>query len=545
MKGWYKSIENKIRDIFGPGTNMRPANTVREKPRPLTGFPPIEKEIIAEKHSIKKNGGEDGDSNYPSSDSSQLSHTENVIISEVMDYGKKIADQYDWEIQGIEQKYDKHVAELNVEKTSNEEIKYRDKAKQVKKLVEGKLGHVADQLRSRGQELLTFRRKHRLMERLPVIQDAYLMLSLGLLVFTFEVIVTFFLTLESGPPMTLAIIVLLYCALNFWSPFFFGGFLKGMFYQPIDRTHLIIKISCGFLTVLLIVLLLMLNLGMGHYRSVGLNMEDSASISAINSTDTVDLLLHELQQHSRNLRVAFDNFIANPFGIMEILSWLLVILGWVLSIVAFIDGMLRNERYPQYGRLHNEYKAVYGYYVSEMESFSSQMIEIRQEAIDYIDVKKGGVKNAMSSIPKIVKEAEVTFRKFTRARTNLYQDCKELFSLYRSENTKARTTRVPDYFGDDPSLELPGVEQYTPKRIDQGIDEEKILLDHDDLANSIHTDINMDIESIPSVFDVMKDIGDPLRIEDDDKDEKSNPSEPDVMKDIEDSLEAEDEDTGK
>lgn len=483
--------------------------TVGQSRRTKALFQPIDKDKVKKELQIEERARRDGERNQPSSDSRSLSATEHAIKSKVQEHYKKLSAEYSQEIHLLRRDHEVHVANLNTDHIKNQEKLYLDEAHQEKKLVEGILGRVSQDLISRAKELLIFRQTHRLMHRSPVIHNFFWTGTILLLAFAAEVVVTFVLTREAGPPVTLAILVVLYCALNFWIPFFFARFVKAMFYHPIDRAHLVMKISGSLLAVLLVLLLLGLNLGMGHYRSTGVIHTDAP----VTASGDIAGVLQALSQQGENLRRAWNNFRTNPFGIEEIQSWFLVVFGWFLSFLALYEGVTRKERYPEYGRLDEEYGKTFNQYRKEMEDFNNRMNKIREKAVDYVDRHKSKLNMAIQAMPELADKSDSIYQGFEQARKNLVEDYMYLLSLYRDENIHARSDKPPSRIPEEESLDLFRVEKYNLERADMNIDKEVVLNDLDRQAKSIHDQIDAIAESIPSAADIINRDDDPRRIE--------------------------------
>ena len=469
-------------------------------------FPPVDKEKIKRELHIEENARQDGEKNTPLSNSDQRPPTEIAIMASLVGYQNQYVSYYNGIIRAIQAKYIECVNALDIDRIGNEEKARLDEARQEKTIMQGNLSEKSDKLLASAKELIAYRRKHNLMDRGPQTRDMYRMLTTILAAFVVETVVTVFLTREAGDLPTVATVVTLYCILNIGLPFAAAVLTKWIYYTAINTSHSFKKAAGVGALLLLIAWIVMLNLGMGHYRSAGL------TFTAV-ETESLAGLLGNISRQQYLIWEAWQNFVANPFAINEILSALLVALGCVLALLALYEGTTWNDAYPNYGNLAKKYENNYEVYQASIENYIDSINEIRESAI--IDVNKSKVDFSMSlvEIPKIVSRSSSIHQNFIQANKKLSEDHAELLSFYRHENIKSREDMAPDFFNTTPTLDVPQVEFYEPERVDKEVDKGSVLSHIDGIAQDIHKEIDKITQSIPSADQVIDEVGYPLRIE--------------------------------
>ena len=468
-------------------------------------FPPMDKVKLKRTLKIEEAAASDGANNLPPSDSKEFAPTEKGIKAELLQHRNEYSNDYSGYLQVYKNQYEENRNDLNIDFIRNEEETRMAEAYEESTMMQGDLEKMSDQLKTSAKELLKFREMHQLLHRTPDTKDVFKMMFLVLSAFVAEVIVTIFLTREAGSLTTVSTIVVLYCILNFAAPFFFARQVKYMFYNPIDMYYGFKKAFGCLFGLALLIGLLFLNLGMGHYRSAGLTF-------SVSDAETIAGIIANFTRQQELMLVAWQNFIDNPFGIDEILSWMLVLLGYFLSFYALYEGVVWEDKYPGYGRLAKRYNDCHEEYQYLIEGMIVRIDNIREKAIVDVNMAKQRFNRALATIPDIEVRAESIHEAYIQACKKLSQDHEELVTLYRHVNKQHRTDPPPQYFDRVQSLEVPDVEKYSPERIDLEVDKEKVFGHIDNIARSLHERIGGLAESVPSADKVISEIGYPLAI---------------------------------
>ncbi|MCY4431236.1 MAG: hypothetical protein OXC11_12695 [Rhodospirillales bacterium] len=174
------------------------------------------------------------------------------------------------------------------------------------------------------------------------------------------------------------------------------------------------RAGAGVAVAIYAVLLLVLNLGVAHYRE----------LSALLARDIGLQVVERLRD--------------NPFGLSDAESWLLFGLGVFFSVVAFIEGRHHDDAYPDFGKRHREMVHAREKYEDEVEEISAELEEVRTKALDDIkrivhDLKRSPVERGR--IRKLLEDLVAAYDRHAEQIDELGQN---LVHEYRAANQEAR-----------------------------------------------------------------------------------------------------------
>lgn len=200
--------------------------------------------------------------------------------------------------------------------------------------------------------------------------------------------------------------------------------LLGYMARYINRRNWILKFG-GLLFVLMwIVFAVMMNLGVAHFRDgleAGVPWRDAAE-------------------------QAVPALLARPVELASIESWLLALVGLLISILAFRKGWHTDDPYPGYGRVERAVKVARDQYVTELDLALDDLAKTRDEAIADLQDANEQVRQGISeAIDTLFGQSALG----AHLQTFLEQcDVKtaHLLAVYRDANRAARTTSVPKSF---------------------------------------------------------------------------------------------------
>lgn len=141
--------------------------------------------------------------------------------------------------------------------------------------------------------------------------------------------------------------------------------LPALFFGPVSRyvSHigLLLK-AVGVLAILgWLGTALVLNLGLAHFRDASADLSENIGAEAL------------------------SRFQASPLGLQDAESWLLFVLGFFFSGVAFFDGRkLFGDSYPGYSRKHRKMEEARADYDDHWQDVVEQLRTIREDCLDAI-----------------------------------------------------------------------------------------------------------------------------------------------------------------
>lgn len=173
------------------------------------------------------------------------------------------------------------------------------------------------------------------------------------------------------------------------------------------------------------------------------------------------LVYHLLVAHYRDLLLidpdnamlgAWGKFWASPFGFESLESYVIMVIGIVISIAALIDGYKFDDAYPGYGKIDRDYRKK----LAALESVETEVRSTMTESITSTETK----------ISDRMKDYEEKYSKLADLYTgassvveyfdNIYQQVDEIVqtavTTYRDANLKVRTDEAPVSFARIPAV---------------------------------------------------------------------------------------------
>ena len=203
-----------------------------------------------------------------------------------------------------------------------------------------------------------------------------------------------------------------------------GGFLAGRLAVPwLLHRRFIWKIVGGVGFLLWLGYLGAFNLLVAHYRgALGGEAPETAHVQA------------------------FLAFVANPLGIADVKSWLLVGLGLLFGTVALIDGLLWDDPYPGYGRVEHKHQAAVDRYADLKADLMSDLAERKDAFVEALKAIQNNLAKRRGEFSAVVEARLRLLRGFPVHLDHLEGAANELLAAYREANRRARTSAAPERF---------------------------------------------------------------------------------------------------
>lgn len=149
---------------------------------------------------------------------------------------------------------------------------------------------------------------------------------------------------------------------------------------------------------------------------------------------------------SEAAKLAQQTLVGSPAGIASIESWLLVVMGCLISFLAFLKGINTDDAYPRYGRISRAVLTARTKYADTYEDAIGRLDDHRNSAID--DLKAAheevrvGISEAVDSLfgQSSLQSQLGSFLEQCDIKTAL------LLSRYRDANRTAREEKAPKSF---------------------------------------------------------------------------------------------------
>lgn len=200
--------------------------------------------------------------------------------------------------------------------------------------------------------------------------------------------------------------------------------IAGWQVRSINRASILGKIR-GLLTLAGFVgFAIVFNLIVGHLRD------------ALDDATTIDVAA----------RTAFSTFLRIPNGVQSAMSWLLVLIGLVVSVGTAFKAYHSFDPYPDYAKVEEIVSDARARYNEELRAAIEELTEKRDSAIDALnegrDLINAGIREGVDAAQgqSALKAHLNSFLEQCNLKAN------QLLTIYRDSNRDARSEPAPDHF---------------------------------------------------------------------------------------------------
>lgn len=428
-------------------------------------FPEIDKERLLDELEIESQGRTRGSENQPITKSKQPDHVEQLIISRVEELRRRGLENFETNRQVYTERLNKAVsARMQVQTFAND-----SKAKFSEEVTLWKSSMVS--ARERVQETFEWRRIFR--ERNGLVRPAKpasswaSIVGLGLIMIVIESAANSYLFAQKN---TLGLLGGLLAAFlvsvgNVTVSTFFGMSARYVNCRGVSNIlKTLFGISAFFIWLTFAIIY---NLAVAHFRD---------AVETVGAWDQAGL-------------VAMETLKDSPVSLHTLESYILAILGGIISIVAFLKGYNSSDPYPGYSRINQDVWDARDEYNDTLREAVESLAERREEAVEKLREANDEVHRAINdSVDALYgqKALQANLKPFL-------EQCgiavNYLLAVYRDANKAARTDDPPAYF--DTKFKF---QSFTPAEVDESrkVQAEKELAEVSSLVD----------ESIKEIFEV-------------------------------------------
>ncbi len=213
--------------------------------------------------------------------------------------------------------------------------------------------------------------------------------------------------------------------------------LPALFFGPVSRyvSHISLLLKgVGVLAILgWLCTALVLNLGLAHFRDASADLSENIGAEAL------------------------SRFQASPLGLQDAESWLLFVLGFFFSGVAFFDGRkLFGDSYPGYSRKHRKMEEARADYDDHWQDVVEQLRTIREDGLDAIGRTAHQAKSQPVERRRAVESEAKLLAAFDSHVEQLQRFGTMLIEEYREANRSVRFDRgTPEAYGRPWTMDAP------------------------------------------------------------------------------------------
>jgi len=148
------------------------------------------------------------------------------------------------------------------------------------------------------------------------------------------------------------------------------------------------------------------------------------------------------------------SLVDNTFGFSDFLSWALLVVGILCSVLAIRAGWLWDEPIPVFRDLGRRIARAESDIGRLDEQRSGLQLELREQFLSELDGIDKDAEHHVSLVAGHVKRLERRVADFVTYKTKAAEVFGALVASYRDENLRARTSPVPAYFNEEAQLTL-------------------------------------------------------------------------------------------
>lgn len=167
-----------------------------------------------------------------------------------------------------------------------------------------------------------------------------------------------------------------------------------------------------------------LNLGLAHYREVGVKLINGAGLEVMTRLQTRPLTLDDFE------------------------SWVLFSLGVLFAVVALIDGRSLRDAYPQYQEISDNVRSARERYVKMRRNRIQDLMDLREDYQTTVAELRSDLSKRRTEHEAIVAHRSRQLTLFNEHQTQLEKSANALLRAYRDSNTAARKTTAPARFNE-------------------------------------------------------------------------------------------------
>lgn len=387
-------------------------------------FPDIDRERLAKDLNLKEEGRKRGEQNQPSPDSKTLDHVEMSAVSRIEELRRRGLETF----ESHRRIYSERLGRATAARMAVEQGT-RDATSRFAQIVieyQAKMVTPQEELEEAYAYRNQFRRENNLGKR-PA-QDAMgwgKIIALGLVMVIIESILNGYLFSQSNP-MGLAggvIAAVLVSAANVSISTFFG--MGGKWVNA--RWRRIFSKSAGLLICIgWFGFAVIYNLSVAHFRDAVEHFGDwqEAGVAALGT------------------------LVADPAGLANMESWLLLTIGFFISTISFVKGFLSSDPYPGYSRVSRAVHDARDNYIHHLQDSIETLEEHRDETVnEMMETAEEVHRHINDSVDALFGQSYL----ISSARAFLEQcnvAANYCLSVYRDANKAGRDAKAPSYFSE-------------------------------------------------------------------------------------------------
>lgn len=378
---------------------------------------------------LQERGAERGKINEPPSDSSVFDDVEDAIFSRVETEKRTVNASYADQVQTYNERLDslgfeerfadiRQAAPAAISDFKAEAAKGRDELYALRKRIV-----------STEKDRDRFRDRHRIERTANVSSAQKRTLKVGLLLFigVIEIVLNGGFLSKGNEQGLLggAVQAFSFAFLNI-----LGSFMFGLFLIPQANYRFLFRKLIGLVSIAAyLAFAIYLNLMVAHTRELAGTFDVQATIE----------VMRRMQ--------------ATPFALQDAMSWVLLAVGFLFSIIAMLDGLYFKDPYPGYESIETAWLSAQTQYSERKAELIDNLADIRNVSADAMNEAARDLSMKRGEFDSILQARARLNTGFADFQSQLETTARSLLTRYREANREARSEPKPKRFDESFTLE--------------------------------------------------------------------------------------------
>lgn len=145
--------------------------------------------------------------------------------------------------------------------------------------------------------------------------------------------------------------------------------------------------------------------------------------------------------------------ITSPFGLHDLMAWLLFLITIGFGVAAMVDGLMVDDVYPGYGDVSRRAKLAVEEFEDEFEEVRVTLEDAKQENIDALDAEIVQANQRVQQLTQLIEQKKSIYQGWLNFLNESEVTLYAVLRMFRSENTRHRSDAMrPAYFDTLPTL---------------------------------------------------------------------------------------------
>lgn len=176
-------------------------------------------------------------------------------------------------------------------------------------------------------------------------------------------------------------------------------------------------------------------------------------------------------------RAAWSALKAAPFGLRDVMSWLLFAISVLFAVFALFDGLSSDDRYPGYGEVARRAKQSRDDYLGELHGLRRELENLKADELTGVDRDLQKARAVIAESAGLLREKNWARTKMETALIDAENCLDTLLKIFRDTNQMHRGTLPrPAYFDTRPKLQHLALPDFGPHEDRSRLDAQERLV---------------------------------------------------------------------